>query len=493
MGKFILFFTLVLFSIDGKTISGLLSREKILVKIGDRVAVLNKGTSCKSKYWNNTSLNSCKCCLIKKSLGNKDAEMAVRLCVTKKRCSPEIIETLQTTYGEKEPFRLLQAIVEEARLVQPSKISSKKGYHPQKQGQASEQGIQLMLLSLAENKKIKDSLYTVLNCFQVKSFSETNTGMFSSQLFGVFQDDACSEHHTPFDSSKRRLRYIIKEVAKGTTELKRIARLKASPLGEYNLLNPARPPLFPAIAFDEVSSFYKDKKGKIHYMMVLTAAPGKPFFDLIKNFNELSRKEEISTTEIRKVEKAYRSFGMALGLLHSSYMTKDSKGKLTGKSHAVHGDLHAHNVFVQSSKEKEDDLITLIDVETMAHALKKAQDVAQDLRKFYIFTARSLPTQGLQKKFTPNRSIDQGLWHDITMKPFLEAYVDAYAMDKAGHVDVKRLKEVIEILNRSYLSIFGSTKQLGFIALVGVHNFMKAQKKFLRPIIEEIAKKRGLS
>lgn len=488
MKKFIFILALMGLIVESHALYNPFKSQKLLVKIGDRSTVLSQGTSCKSQYWGNSSVNSCKCCLVKHSLGARAQVLSARDingCIKKGRCSVKILEQLQSGYSVASFPEILAPLLKEVKVVETVTVAT-EDFHPLQKKQVTEKGIQAMFLSLQQSGKVKDSPYAIEHCFQVKSFSETNTGMFSSQLFGVFVDESCAAEQSSFDMSRAHLKYIVKEVAKGTTELRRMEALKASPLGQYSLSNPSRPVGFPAIAFNELSSMYKDRSGKKHYMTVLTAAPGKPFFDLINNFNALAQKKDISHKETVKVEKAYRSFGKAMGLLHSTYMTKDSRGRLTGKSHAVHGDLHMHNVFFLTREDEDDDLITLIDVETMAHALKQPQDVAQDLRKSYIFTARTLPTKSLARKFTPSGSIDQNLWHMITIKPFLEAYVDAYVMTEDGKVDRERLEDVMKILNHSYLSIFSSRKQLGFIALVGVHNFMKAQKKYLKPIIDLI-------
>ncbi|UNM05770.1 MAG: hypothetical protein H6925_04515 [Holosporaceae bacterium] len=81
--------------------------------------------------------------------------------------------------------------------------------------------------------------------------------------------------------------------------------------------------------------------------------------------------------------------------MHAKYMTVDAKGRLTGKSRAVHGDLHLHNIFISDVDQTPQ--ATLIDIETMAKSWEKPQDVAQDLRKFYLFTAQSFPFKKLSK------------------------------------------------------------------------------------------------
>lgn len=469
-----------------------------VVNIDGNVRTLTRSTSCKAKYWGNSQENACTCCIVKQGVqvANKtayerlkyfrsNAKKIVSHCLEKKHCTEDtlttIAQSLDTSYDSQNLDLLVRKIFGDAQVVAGvGKIG--EDYH--QEGALTPQGVIFALSNLARQKKIPSTPQEIRNCFKAEVLSEK--GSQSAQLFTVSQNTYCNN---PLQDGKKLFNgvYVVKELRKGKTEIKNTARVKESFLNQYNLTNPNRPKGFPAIALDEISLTYKDQAGKPHYLAILTLAPGSSVFTVLKNFAESykTHKEDntlssLSDYKVRltKARHTMASLGAQIGRLHATHMTRDKRGRFSGKSTAVHGDMHSNNIFVDDPLN-----VVLIDPETFAIGLDSPRSVGKDLLRIYLFsTLRNAAHQNARKG-----NVDQGYWHEQIIKPFLLEYILSYAyLD--GTYNEENFKDVIRILKSTFsLSGSGRDPEAVFIH-TGIFKSMMAYRKYITPLLKEIEK-----
>lgn len=461
----------------------------VLVNIEGNVKTLTRSTSCKAKNWGNIQKNACMCCIVKSALrsgGQFNYEGShVNHCLQKGHCTENTLNEISKSAGvaylpnDSKPF--VTEIIKKSQVI-PTAGTLGKEYHTA--GKINSKGIIQALTLLAEQGKIKDSPESIKNCFNVEELSEK--GSQTIQTFMVSKNTYCNSSFSKdqkfFDGV-----YIVKELGKGTKEIKNTTRVKESFLGQYNLTNPNRPARFPAIALDEISFTYKDQAGKSHYLAVLTLSPGLPVFKILKNFAESYKthkdedtlgSQEYKTT-LTKARHSMASLGGQIGRLHATYMTRDNNGRLTGKSRAVHGDMHSNNIF-----EDEKLNVVFIDAETFALGLKSPRSVGKDILRVYLFsTIRNAAHQNARRG-----NVNQLYWHEQIIKPFLLEYVLAYTF-LDGTYNKENFEDALRILRNSF-SLAGSKGDPEAVFLkAGLFSSLKAYEKYIIPLLNEIEDK----
>ncbi|MFN7662723.1 MAG: hypothetical protein ACK5PQ_03260 [Alphaproteobacteria bacterium] len=472
------------------TITNPLKPGSTLVNIGGNVRTLTRSTSCKAKYWGNIQENACACCIIKNSMAPKGQirykSDTVSRCLEKKHCSEDTLaqmkKDLEPPYNPNYPeYFITQVIQNSLPIAETGTLGSE---FTDKQALTTEGAIQALKV-LAAQKKIKHSSKSIEECFQAEALG--GGGSQTLRLFMISQKPKCGSNS---DTSTKGV-YILKELKKGPEEIKNTTIVKQSILGKYNLTNPDRPKDFPAIALDEISFTYKDKKGKAHYLSVLPMAPGDSIFNILKEFSKYYKTHpqkdsmenliqgkqlpKSTTPQLVRAQHAMLVFGSQLGKLHAAHMTRDPKGRLSGKSHAVHGDLHAHNVF-----EDIDHNIIFIDGETFARGVESPRAVGKDLLRIYLFS-----TIRNASKHNPRKgNVGQTYWHEQIIKPFLLGYVHSYAhLD--GSFNLENLEDVMRILRKTF-SLAGSTSEVEGFLKAGPIKALWAYRKYITKILNEI-------
>jgi hypothetical protein len=433
----------------------------------------------------------------------------IKTCIKKDRCSRASVEelakelkiageqvfqegdlALRTSGGIRGDGEVVSRIVEAARAISPLKTYA---HSDDMSGNLSPEGVKSALKGLIEEPE------AMINQMVVKPFG--SGGAQTDQLFGVFQYEGD-------DTKKLRLKYIVKGLKK-ISESRNLEELKRD-FREYSLSNSEKSKdflaFFPAIAMSFGTTYYKDSKGKKHYITVMPAAPGKPLHDISESFvrdfylpyqkyrkpvdQGLIKENEETEAEyagaLKETTRAFAVLGDRLGRFHATGMTVDKKGNLTGFSHNVHGDFHSNNVFYGKIDEQE--AITFIDPETLVISFRKPRDVARDLRHFYLY---------LTLHFKNNQNVarlvaDKEFWHMAFILPFLEAYVKAYAVTTNHKFKQKinwhRYEDAMDITKRALLSITGSQEDIGQSIGAIPYGFWSHQKTYLKKIFESINK-----
>ncbi|OFW95911.1 MAG: hypothetical protein A2977_03670 [Alphaproteobacteria bacterium RIFCSPLOWO2_01_FULL_45_8] len=459
-----------------------------LVNINGKVKTLTRSTSCNARRWDNNQESACMCCIVKQGIRPKGqfkySGNFVEHCLQKKHCTEDSLNAIAASWGTRynpdAPELIVPVIIDAARVISTAGTLGKEDHGT---SSLSPDGVIKALGILAAQNKIPGTSKEIKECYT--AVSKTDKGSQTIQTYLVSRNTYC-------DDPKDRERgfkifdglYYVKELGKGEKEIKNTTRVKESVLGQYNLANPNRPKGFPAIALDEVSFFYKDHRGKTHYLAVLTLSPGQSIFHILKNFSETYKANQDGTlTDPQAYGKALTiarhamaSLGGQVGRLHATYMTRDKKGRLTGMSKAVHGDMHSNNIF-----ENEQLDVVFIDAETFAIALKAPRSVGKDLLRMYLFsTIRTASHQNVRKG-----NVGQTYWHEQIIKPFLMEYILSYTF-LDGRYSEENFKDVMRILRRTFsLSGAGGDPEAVFFR-AGLISSVHAYKKYISPLLKEI-------
>ena len=454
-----------------------------VVNIGGNVKTLTRSTSCKAKNWGNVQENACTCCIVKSAIrsGGKIqyGGNPVPYCLKKKHCTDETLQTIGESVGISYNSNFPQAFTN--KVIANSLSISNSGTLAANYYSGSSlkpEGVIAGLSRLAKQGKIKHSSRDLHDCFYAEPIG--GGGSQTLQLFKISKREKCGGSH----SGQGEDIYIVKELKKTTEEIKNTTLIKNSILGQYNLSNPTRPQNFPAIALDETSFIYQDTKGKPHYLAVLPMAQGDSIFNILKVFAESYKKHQgegsLSSPEYKnslvRAQHAMMALGSQLGRLHATHMSRDKKGRLSGKSQAVHGDMHANNIF-----EDIDHNIIFIDAETFAIGIKSPRSIGKDLLRIYLFsTIRSSSKQNPGKG-----KVGQTYWHEEIIKPFLLEYVRSYAL-LGGTFNQQNLDDIMQILRKTF-SLSGSASEAeGFFLKAGPLKSLWAYRKYINKILIEI-------
>ncbi len=453
---------------------------KTIVEIGGQSRILTKGTSCKPSNWKwnpgSAHLDSCRCCLIKSALNGQDSFNLkgnhVGYCLEKGQCTPRSLKMLrdysvflasandqgQSLRGNSlDNKKLVEDVIEQC-LVSKSLEQPRLAETPLLRQEPPKRLTPDLILDILERHyPIARPRYSV---------QELGAGgAATDQLYGVFENVGGKEH----------MRYVVKGYKK-YSEIQNLKEIDNSFLKNYSIQDARRDKDFPALVMDVKNFKYKDKKGHVHYIGCMIAAPGTPLFKMIKSFDNPDVSEE-KRPPVKTLQQVFFRLGYQLGRLHSSAMTQDPQGRLSGYSHAVHGDLHTNNIFFDQAQNSS----TLIDIETMAFALRKPLHVAQDLRRLYIY-----PTLSPLKAHYALTHINEQNWHNLFFSAFLEGYVTAYVYVDSV-LQPARLEAVMKILRDSYLRPFSTRQDLSSILFrANPYRYYKRQEQYLRPLINEL-------
>lgn len=198
--------------------------------------------------------------------------------------------------------------------------------------------------------------------------------------------------------------YIIKETKNGFLETQHLQSLMHHP-GIKELIVPSIPPQgLPSLIIPFAYLSYCNQKNQIHYVTIMPAAKGIALSTLITQF-----RDNQSLDNAARLARAYNQLGYELGNFHRRFMM-------------THGDFHCSNIFYDEIENH----CTFIDNETMAHSLENRTDGAHDIVRLFLdfFCIEANSRKNLIK------GIDLVTWHNLTLKKFLEGYLNAYKVDE---------------------------------------------------------------
>ncbi len=403
-----------------------------LATIGKTTRIIKSSTSCDLKNWESSQSNACACCLTKEN-GRfpKSPDKIVGTCLKKKYCTVKILNQLAPKQESAEDIVnvILWGIVDTPTItVTPDYLDQK--------GNLKADKLTDFLVGL--KKDLRDlnatlqSDFSKTGCMEAKDLGAG--GANTAQLFMIKVDKKCTTQSTP-PTIKPLPAYILKETVKKADEIKNLRKLHQSVLKQdYDLMSPNRLKKRLAIAFDELNFKYI-VKGKSHFLSLITIAPGQSLINLAKTLGDDIKKGD-TAAEHRDSDQLYNAFyavGVGLGELHKRFMEKGKGTKLLGKT-IIHGDLHLNNIFVDPA---QDNLVTLIDNETLAKSLKEKRPVAIDILVFYAFTVAHFKDIYLFPK-----EISLTKWNNVMLKPFLLGYISNWPPANREQL-LKELKEML--------------------------------------------------
>lgn len=454
---------------------------KSVVEIGGQVRILTHGTSCKVENWDwgkrsNANAFMCQCCLVKESLrGNGRFQIdgnQINFCKNKGQCADRSIRSLKSVY-ELNPavsdIDFMKKIIDKSQQTESVATQDPITENEGKQIEnLSPDGVRIALEAL--------NLLDLQKQYTVSKFGAG--GANTLQLFGVFEKK----------ETDKKLIYIVKGLSKAHEETKNLRLIQKSFLSWYSTEEDKRPKGVPALALNVKNFKYYDQKGHVHYIAVLIAAPGNPLFEFTKKYTQ-SVKQNKSSDAFSRAQNAFSQVGEQMARFHLGPdpkddwiqfddfphgMVIDENGRLTGYSRAIHGDFHTNNVFYDSATGQ----VTLIDIETMALALKKPRSIGVDLLRFYIYS-----TLHINDQHNATKGLSMRDWHHNFIKPFLKEYVRVYVMTESGAVNADRLSQIMRILRGIYLKPLTNP---GDFVRTGLKSYYMMQKKYLAPILMEI-------
>ncbi len=458
MRHLILFFTLFLFFSFG------LKAGDEIVQIGTKTTILKKSTSCDQKDWDNKSINACQCCLTKHVLQDQSSKNVIQSCTKKKHCDVPALKTLADTLGTS-PSNidiLVQGVTNSSLVATRLNIpSSIKG--------PLDPNTVITFLETAKNQGLfKGDINP--SCTRV---IESKGGWYSAQLFFIQESQEClsASKETKKNFTDYKSKYVLKGLKEPLNEIMNLHIVKNSPL-----LKVSGTSGFPTVTMHQFAASYK-VGNKRYYFILLDAAAGKSFKDLVAQSAEALKKGNNDPTHpaylesLEVIKKSYRTLGEQMANLHIEYM--EPKDAIFGKT-VVHGDFHYENVFIDPKTDK----ISLIDNESFARSLTKEKvHPGQDIVRIYYFSAAIL-----DKKLRFSKALSDDVLANVTLKPFLEGYVSRYPTNQKNKVK-EELKKIL--LDQNALGIllkFSKGKPQVYDPII----VSRLQKKYVRPIIDAL-------
>jgi len=207
--------------------------------------------------------------------------------------------------------------------------------------------------------------------------------------------------------------YIIKEAKSGLEEAMKLKTIEKYP-GMKELLAPKTPPKgLPSIALPIAYFSYPSTSGYgLHYIATMPAAKGKVLCQLVNDFR-LNQ----SPQNAEKIKRAYKILGVEMGNYHKRFMQPIAGAKI-GKT-IPHGDFHCFNVFYDEIGGH----FTFIDNETMAASLNNLQTPDDDILKLFLGLFSASEPEARKEII---KGIDLKTWHTLSLKNFIEGYMQAY-------------------------------------------------------------------
>jgi hypothetical protein len=219
------------------------------------------------------------------------------------------------------------------------------------------------------------------NCVQLKNPSDSERDL-KITLISINQQ--CLN---PIASNEWKLIYVIKDLEDNDIEVKNLKIVQSNHKVQWLLNNPTN---FPKPLFALPFSFnYIDSNDNDRYFIILNAAQGKSFYDIIKN------------ESMDNINKSYEKLGQAFGNMHVEFMdqstllSKDllpddtfennpitrNEKKLTDYYKTItHGDAHGENIYFDFAKNQ----VETIDNDSYATKTTDSNPVEGDLFSIFI-------------------------------------------------------------------------------------------------------------
>ncbi len=397
---------------------------KEIVHIGNITSKLTQSTSCSKEKWGGKLINSCQCCITKHSLQKKKSSLIIKDCKKKKYCTEKNLKEISKNLQVGNDDSKLVRAVQKANLV-ATRISAPDGI----KGLASKK----TFLNLLKKLK-KEGLYKgPTSLGKCRKVIQAKGGSFSTVILILLEDKDCTKESL---DPEWEAKIVLKGLKSPDLELENLKILKSSNIIEKTGGDVPKISLYESVFSYSVS-------GKRYYYILLEAATGKAFMDIVKDgVAELGNIDRKKYKEMKEssISKAYGILGTKLANLHRRNMkksTKKDKGGILRKT-IIHGDLHYENVFVDG------DVISLIDPESMRKsATGKLADPGHDIAKMILFPV-AVPKKSLNIKGMGKKGISKRIFIYATAKPFLKAYIKVFT--DAGADKAKLKKELSRIL-----------------------------------------------
>jgi len=403
---------------------------KEIVHIDKTTKIMTQSTTCAKSKWENKTINACQCCLTKHNLQGGEASKSIAHCKKKKHCTEEVLkqisDTLGVSYGsdiQKFTDAIQKASLVATRIQPPATL---KGLVDEK-----------TFMDLLKTLKVNGLYEGKTELDQCTKVIQAKGGFFSTVILILLEDQACMRApNGNAEETEWEAKIVLKGLTSPDTELKNLKVLKGTDLAQKSGAG------IPKISlYESVFSYKVD--GKRQYYILLEAASGKAFMDIVqKSAAALEKfdKENYKNMEETQMSAAYRSLGTQLANFHLENMEKltpNDKGKVLRKT-VIHGDLHYENVFIKG------EVVSLIDPESMSKsATGKKADHGHDIAKMILFPV-AIPKKSLNIKGMGEKGISKRIFLYATAKPFLEAYVAAFVKSGASKEKIK--DELMSIL-----------------------------------------------
>ncbi len=385
-----------------------------IVDIGNVIRELKSSTSCNLKDWGDIS-SSCRCCLVKHNLKGQSDTANINDCIKNKHCT----ETVLTDLGGSQARGDLVANVTKEALV--AKDLTVPGLKKQ-----LDQSTVVDILQKAESEGLIDPLGK--SC--IRTIQLEINSWYAAQLFLVQLSPTCQE-------KDYRTGYVLKGLKSPLKEIKNLAIVKKSNLISNKIKD--------LVITDMVFAASYLSGSSRQYIVLVEAAKGKSLRDLIKDAAKFADYDIKNATEhkkyidsLEKIRKAYRKFGEVTADLHISNQERCSNKILCNT--IIHGDLHYENVFYDESSNK----IYLIDNESFANSIIKKANPANDLTRFYYFSAAII-----KKSLRFPTEMSDAVLAATTLEPFLQGYLSRFLPSQKERVKT----EIKEALLRNAVDI----------------------------------------
>lgn len=432
------FFTFTLFTLS----SHALEQQRWAI-IGNKAIQFSPTLSCTLKFGFFKNENTCLCCVGKNYIGKKlPATVALSTCLKTRYCdkksissafkiAPEQLQSLNTAQEQAITNRVNSAL-NLVTLIDVKKIPFQvTPIQVKKTLVLEENSVRDIIKFIAANNLIQLSPESLQqNCLKVDKLSE-GKGYNTGQLFSIKLNEACKNKQATKGQDSWKQIYILKEVARGMTEILNLQKLKKQPKIAY-MMRGNVPPSLPIVTKDLLNFKMQISSKRTVYFSLLESASGKPLSNWIKSYGEILKKgnpEEIERVEMQ-MKTMFYNIGYKMSKMHQLLKVEDTKKHVYRnllKDTIIHGDFHGNNVFYDPSTQK----VYLIDNESMAFSFKTPLSGVHDLSYLYAITTFRTVAYMIGDQFKTNLSygIPDDRWHQLWRKLFV-GYIVAYPKEQ---------------------------------------------------------------
>lgn len=237
--------------------------------------------------------------------------------------------------------------------------------------------------------------------------------------------------------------YIIKEPANGLHESSQLFTLSNYP-GLKELIDNKPDSGLPTVTLPVAYLSYAGP-AKQHYLLVMYRALGSSFCNVITDFKTKDIKPDIP--------RIYRRLGLEIANFQKRF-TKD-KDVLIGKT-LRHGDLKCLNIFY----DQETNHFSLIDNESMRMSIDNPVLPQED--NFRLLFGNLIASEDYYMKNILLQGIDLAKWYDLTIKNFVDGYLETFPEEKRGQAFI----ELANMLNPASTPDFATTEFMNIKHLI---------------------------